>query len=219
MIGIRVFLRILLIVTVSVTSAAADVIELTSGQRVEGSLKSATADSIVVESGGQTVVLERRNVRAIFFSPPPQVASTPPAPVSEVIDVLGTLQALTRRSVPHEQYARQLREGRDVIDRYLAQPGGDAALKAAVGAAVSLHELAAAAWQSRFTNSATASAAVGRNPVIDQCAALRQLVAGYPPPDTQENAWRRGVLIEFELPSIWACAGEKLAEAERIAGR
>jgi len=66
-------------------------------------------------------------------------------------------------------------------------------------------------------NSASASAEIGRNPIVDRCPSLQHVVEGYPAPTSQENAWRRGVTLEFEIPSIWGCAGEKISEADALA--
>jgi hypothetical protein len=65
--------------------------------------------------------------------------------------------------------------------------------------------------------SASASAEIGRNPIVDRCASLQHVVEGYPAPTSQENAWRRGVALEFEIPSIWGCAREKISEADALA--
>jgi hypothetical protein len=55
----------------------ADVVELKTGQRVEGSFKQATSEGVVIEVGGQAITFELERVRAIYFGTAP--ASAPVA--------------------------------------------------------------------------------------------------------------------------------------------
>ena len=111
-------------------------------------------------------------------------------------------------------YTAQVNESRVPIEKYLKAAPVDSALQPAIADALALHTFAVKVWESRLQNSASASAENGRSPIIDKCPALKKVVAGYPAPTTQENAWRRGTALEFEIPAIWACAGEKVSEAE-----
>jgi hypothetical protein len=210
-----------LVAVCAAATASADVIELTSGERVEGQLLQVIGEWVVVETGGKTVSFLRLNVRTIHLTPlPPVRANTPGVPVAEVVAALKHLQAVAAKPVEHGEYVRQLAERREVIDKYLKEPAGASpALRTAVGDALAYYEFAGSVWESRLTNSASASAAVGRSPLIDRCPRLQRIVATYPPPDNQETAWRRGVAIEFEIPTIWACASEKVTESERALPR
>ena len=58
---VLVFLVSLILVQLS----GADVLELTTGERVEGVGAQATADRITIEVGGQTLSFERTKVRAL----------------------------------------------------------------------------------------------------------------------------------------------------------
>ena len=57
----------------------ADVVELKTGRRVEGTLKQATPASVSIEVGGQTITFTGDKVRAIYFG----AAPTPAAPPNE----------------------------------------------------------------------------------------------------------------------------------------
>lgn len=62
------------------TLAAADVVELKTGQRVDGTLRQATPASVSIEVGGQTITFEGEKVRAIYFGVAPastSMAATP----------------------------------------------------------------------------------------------------------------------------------------------
>jgi hypothetical protein len=51
--------------------AGADVVELSSGQRVEGSDVRASPDHVTVRVGSQTLIFQRAEVRAVHFGPAP----------------------------------------------------------------------------------------------------------------------------------------------------
>src|SRR5262249_29267078 len=116
-------------------------------------------------------------------------------------------------------YTTQVNESRGPVEKYLKAAPVDSALQPAIADALALHTFAVKVWESRLQNSASASAENGRNPIVDKCPALKKVVASYPAPTTQENAWRRGTALEFEMPAIWACAGDKLSEAEAAAAK
>lgn len=195
-----------------VANADADVIELVSGERIEGKVVKVTDDLVYVETGAGVVLLPRHSVRSMGSTP---AAAPPAAPAGEVVTALKGLQAAAASQVSQKDYAAKVAQSRPVVAKYL-QDSGAAPPRGvdAVRDAFSLYEFAAAVWESRLTNSAPASAAIGRSAVIDRCPALQKIVADYPPATDQETAWRRGVAIEFEIARILTCASEKVAEAE-----
>jgi len=78
--------------------AWADVVELKTGQRVEGTFKLATPAGVVIEVGGQTITFEPEKVRAIYFgsAPSPQAA---PSALGGALQALKGLQSVTRGGV------------------------------------------------------------------------------------------------------------------------
>jgi hypothetical protein len=201
------------------TDVLGDAVELSSGERLTGRVTQVTIDTVVLEAEGRTISLERGRVRAIFLTPAPNVAA-PPASSSEALAALKRLRAVTTSSTLElRSYTASLTQSREPIEKYVKQSAADVPLKALVSDALDLYDFAAAVWESRLTNSATASAVIGRSPIIERCPALQTIVSRYPPPTSQENAWRRGVSVEFEMPAIWSCAAEKVAEIERLSSR
>jgi hypothetical protein len=90
-------LALLLPLLTMAAATAADVIELRSGLRIEGTLKQASPAGVVVEVGGQVRTFEAGDVRAIYFTaPPPRPAAAPAGPVtgSPAVDELGSLKGL-----------------------------------------------------------------------------------------------------------------------------
>jgi hypothetical protein len=175
----------------------------------------------VVEIQGRLVSYERARVRAIYLTPPTSgiAAEAPPPSPAEALAALKKLQASVSSQPPRAlpAYTAQVNESRVPVEKYLKAAPVDSALQPAIADALALHTFAVKVWESRLQNSASASAENGRNPIVDKCPALKKVVAGYPAPTTQENAWRRGTALEFEIPAIWACAGEKVSEAEAAA--
>jgi hypothetical protein len=79
-------LTIAVFVLIAASSALADVIELKTGQRVEGTLKQATPASVSVEVGGQTITFTGDKVRAIYFGAAPAPQARPSARSSSAPD-------------------------------------------------------------------------------------------------------------------------------------
>jgi hypothetical protein len=65
----RVALLLALLVAPGI--AGADVVELVSGERVEGTGVRASPDHVTVQVSGRTVIYDRAQVRAVFFGPVP----------------------------------------------------------------------------------------------------------------------------------------------------
>lgn len=199
-------------------TAYADVVELDTGERVTGDLKEASLDKVVVEVQGRLVSYDRARVRAIFLTPPSARAVAPAPSPADALVALKEIQSLVSgpsRTLP--AYTTQLTQSRATIEPYLKATPTTTAVRSPIADALALYEFAVKVWESRLTNSASASAEIGRNPIVDRCASLQHVVEGYPAPTSQENAWRRGVALEFEIPSIWGCAGEKISEADALA--
>lgn len=195
-----------------VASADADMIELVSGERIEGKVVKVADDLVYVETEAGVVLLPRHTVRSMGSTP---AVAPPAAPAGEVVTALKGLQAAAASQMSQKEYAARVAQNRPVVAKYLQEAGAAPPRGVdAVRDAFALYEFVAAVWESRLTNSAPASAAIGRSAVIDRCPALQKVVADYPPATDQETAWRRGVAIEFEIPRILACASEKVAEAE-----
>lgn len=59
------------------TACVADVIDLTNGQRVEGTITGATDTGIVIDVGGRERVIEQRRIRGIAFGPVRRASGSP----------------------------------------------------------------------------------------------------------------------------------------------
>jgi len=134
------------------TAVYGDVVELKSGQRVEGVLKAASPAKISVEIGAQTVVFETVKVRAIYFGADPQT-QTPSSSHDEALRAIKSLQSIVNTGTTFRDYAPRVGEAAAASDRYLstATPAEQPAASTLHEAAM-LHTVAMRAWSERLAN-------------------------------------------------------------------
>lgn len=207
--------------------AWADVIELRTGQRIEGSLKEANAEQVSVEVAGQTITFKTEQVRAVYFGRGPASASSQaPSPAQEALTALKSLQSVAEGGVSYRDYAPRVSDAKIVVDRYLgsaATPGEDA-LRAAIAKAMGFYVLASSAWNTKISKAGRGDRAdyetIGSNPLLGECAPVQQEI---------ENAHRKnprmkigdpvnaGLVMVFDgFPALWQCARARIAEADHL---
>jgi hypothetical protein len=198
--------------------AAGDVVELRTGQRIEGALKEVTAENVVIESAGQTQRIERAKVRSILLEAPGAASTTP---AGAAIEALKAVQAATKSPEAFKSYESRVGDAKTAVGRYLQSPSaGDATLQGAVKAALHYYEIGGAATRPHMTDADFA--AVGRDPALDQCPQIKDVIAAAQrmSPKTfagGDQARNRGLTVSmFGLGAVWACAAERVAEAERL---
>lgn len=228
--------------------ASADVVELTSGQRIVGTVKEATASGVVIEVRGRELRIRQANVQAITFdgSPPgsvtkaapvataaptaplPSQRPSPPSPtalpsplpaqIAAALAALGGLQAATVDVLAPADYAARVEEVRREVERALGDASDQPDVRAAITAAVRYHAFAAFAETVYEARGDLAS--IGGDPIVAECPSLTELVAR-DAARLQLNATDPAVVGLFAATegasSLRACAGEKIAEAERRA--
>jgi len=106
----------------AVAPSLADVVELKTGQRVEGTFKQATPSGIVIEVGGQIITFEQEKVRAIYFGPAPAPTQSQPSALAEAMKALKAIQFVTYGGVSYRDYAPRVSDAKIVVDRYLQEP-------------------------------------------------------------------------------------------------
>jgi hypothetical protein len=195
------------------TAASADVVELKTGQRVEGSLKQATPASVSIEIGGQVVTFEGEKVRAIYFGTVPAAqAATAPQPLrSDALRALKAVQSATAGGISYRDYAPRVTDAKIVVDRYLAEEKGDQeAVRTAIGASMKYFTLASSMWNDSITRPVGRPragdprlASLPRDPAVRECV-----------PDHE----RVGFLLTANLSTLWSCAADRIAEAEKLLG-
>jgi hypothetical protein len=142
---------IVTVILLGVLPVWAEVVELKTGQRVEGNFKEATARGVVIEVGGQAIAFPREKVRAIYFGPVP--APTQPSGIQEALRALKALQSVTSAGVNYRDYAPRVGDAKIQVDRYVSEPKGTIAeTRSAIAAAMGFYILASSAWSASMTN-------------------------------------------------------------------
>jgi hypothetical protein len=211
-------LALVVIVLLLAGEAAADTVELRTGQRIDGVVKQVTGDSVVVEGDGQTTTIGREKVRAIYLEVGPGTALSPGW---AAIEALKTLQSATKSPEAFKGYQPRLADAKAAVDRYLkAADPKEAPAREAIEAAFQFHALAASALKPHMTDSEFA--AVGQDPALEQCPQFNQVLANLQKMNpkafsTGDPARSRGIMVSMlGLGAVWACASDKVAEAERL---
>src|SRR5262245_7081297 len=223
--------------------AAADVVELKDGRRIEGKFKGASSAIVAIDVGGRTVTFEFEEVRALYFgplepSPPPPVPSAQPAvptpvpppaaasPVPEApapgpdaraaLDALRGLQGIVAAGVGYRDYASRVIDARAVVQTFVQHPAsGDSGLKATMNAAISLYALGAEAWNARLRSTGYESLAA--NTAAELCPALgKKVMEAREQGVLKPTPLSTGIGVAAGLPQIWACAAERVDESARL---
>jgi len=193
--------------------ALADVVELKTGQRVEGTLKQADQATVTIEVGGQAIIFPAEQVRAMYYGSTP--ATAPVAePASQALRALKALQSAATAGVTYRDYAPRVIDAKIQVDRYLAgKPAGPERLP--ISKAM---DLASSAWNAKVSKSGYDD--VGGSPLVAECPALAELIRrtdANTSVRTLGQATVRGISISMSgVPDIWSCAADQLTEAEKL---
>jgi hypothetical protein len=205
--------------------AVADVIELKTGQRVEGALKQATPASVSVEVGGQMITFEGEKVRAIYFGAAPAAAASVPSLRGDAMRALKGLQSATEGGISYRDYGPRATDAKIIVDRYVDEDKADPLpVRSAIAASMRYYTLAGNAWSALISRAGNYGFVV--DPAINQCAAAQRAIeegrasmgrlgggAG-----GLDQSTRDGISLSVRLQVLWSCAGDKLAEAEKLLG-
>lgn len=218
------------ILPVSCPTAVADVIELRTGQRVEGTLKQATPVSVSVEVAGQTITFEGEKVRAIYFGAAP-AAGSPTAesarnPAVQALDALRAINSVVTAGVAYREYSARVLDGKVAVDKALPQVQ-DTNLKNSLSLASEFYVIVSSAWSAELTRSGSEGYAIaGRNPALKECPAMWEQIEKAaanrrPPPrgipETSQESFN-GMTVSFRKQLLWRCASDKITEAEKLLG-
>jgi hypothetical protein len=208
--------------------ASAVVVELTDGQRIEGELRQASAARVLLDAGGQLLVFEADEVRAIYFSeaepPPPPVRPSarltrpehrPPDPV-QALSAVKALRAAIESGTSRPDYSPRVRRARAVVDRYLASsPEAPPPGAMALGEAMRLYQLAEFAWNNRGV--ASSIVWLQKDDALERCPGYGDFVEEMQAKGERHYSERTRSFLQISdgvLDVLWSCAAERIAEAE-----
>jgi hypothetical protein len=201
--------------------AFADVVELKTGQRVEGKLRHATPAGVEIDIAGQNVRFPAENVRAIYFGSAPLGQMAPAAgPLAPV----RAMASATKSGITYRDYAPRVVDARVKVDE-VTKNTPDQARTAIVGA-MRLYELASRAWSYQINEPiggfVELAQTVESDEMMRKCPTMGALIEKG---NAQAHKMNRvgierlrvvGIEIGFNVPAIWSCAADKIAEAEKL---
>jgi hypothetical protein len=214
---------LLFVSLMSVAPVSADVIELRTGERVEGTFKGADDSAVRIEVDGRIVTFAPAHVRAIYYGSVP--ASTTPASLAEREEAIGALEGLrsvARTGVTYREYAPRVGDAQIVIDRYLKKEDGAPSIKGAIADSFHFYALAGTAWNAGLSRGNYA--AVGTDSALARCAPAQRVIAEskrkspflWRAKGAGEGATTGMVIASDGIAALWSCAADKLAEAEKL---
>jgi hypothetical protein len=239
--------------------ARAEVIELTTGERVTGTVKGTTSRGLVVIVKDKQRIIPHRLIAGIEFDAPegapkpaapaaetdtaepqpadepttrrprrvaaprpePDLATLAPPTLREAMQAVLELRASTATGPSREDYAARTEAARARVERYVGDTSDRrAGVKQALASAMRFYTTAAAAWGAFDAKGDLA--AIGHDPAIAACPHLRQTIehdAAQWKFDAGDPAFI-GLMAGTEgVEDLWACASDKLDEAQDLLAR
>jgi hypothetical protein len=144
-----------------------------------------------------------------------------PALVQEAMRALKGLQSVSQGSISqggitYRDYAHRVKDAKVIVDRYLLQKPSEPESpgKSAIKDALDFYMFAASVWNARLSMNISG---LGTHRMVERCPALRDKLDRSPPPSPayETGRWRDAGVISG-IPAIWSCAGDKIAEAEKL---
>lgn len=196
-------------------AARADIVELKTGERVEGTLKQADQATVIVEVGGQAVTFKPDQVKAIYYGSALSAHLSGLPPAASAIGALKALQSVAAAGATYRDYRRRVADAKIEVDRSIGGLPRETA--AAITRAMDYYVLAAAVWEQQVTNRSTDDQSTYMYLALSQdkggCAKIRPLRTAL-----YEDRGDRLSAIHSAVPTVWSCAADKLAEAEQRLG-
>lgn len=192
----------------------AEVIELKTGQKVEGTLKSVTSADVILDVAGQRVTFPRKKVAAIYFGAPPR--TTGATPLNDALRVLKGLQSATSAGINYRDYAPRVTDAKIQVDQMLMD-APDGPVKTALLEALGFYVYASNVWNARVTESNYEE--ISLNPLYNKCEPLKREVAWLAKESKSSGKLiqPRGIRISIVGASpLFNCANEQVKEAESL---
>ena len=187
--------------------ALADVVELKTGQRVEGTLKQADQATVSVEVGGQVVTFKTEQVKTISYG---SAAAGAASPATDAIRALKALQSVTGAGLTYRDYSTRVGDTKIQFDRAIGA-GGLGSEADALRAAMDYYVTAASVWSANLRGNSIYLVDRAAAPV--KCAAYERYLASV------RNAVTGGSFLFLDSGIIqvyWSCASAQLAAAEKL---
>jgi hypothetical protein len=192
----------------NVMASSAAVLELKTGQKVEGDYAGGSATEIKLKVGSQILVFPVQDVSRLHFIAPASEGDFSGDSL-KALRILKSLQSVTKAGVNLGEYSRRVNDAAIEIDAFLDKYKGaeQQGVLTEVREVMKLYSLASRAW----------SGAIARSWVsvtdedLQRCHALREEFAiMYPHPGGP------GYLLTESARKLWSCADERLTKVEDL---
>jgi hypothetical protein len=216
-----------LFLLLAIAGLNADVLELKTGEHLEGVFRKADSAGVVIEAAGQAITIPLDKVKAIYFGEKPSV----PEAGADALDAVRGLQSVTQAGVNYQEYSRRLLDAKVITDRYLSSAKPE--LKGEpIRLAMRYYEVASQLWSHKIsTNSGSWNQSIGLGRELTQDTELRScpgLAAGVDrllqqisqsrlpmpkqPDKRQESQLSMLTFLAGDtlLPTIWTCASAQI---------
>jgi hypothetical protein len=212
------------------------VLELISGERVDGMLQGATTSEVRISVAGQLLTMPIATVRVVYMGDAPKQSasaaqSSEQIKAVECLTLLQGLDSVVTSGINYVQYSQRMLDAKVKVDQYLAE-AKDQALRKAIGEAMQYYEWAANAWSAKISsNSPHLNTPLGRairTVIADQCPSVKAFVddndkeVSMPSfrtrPRTEESK-DYSAMRHIGPQPFWPCANAKLSEVRTLAAR
>jgi hypothetical protein len=198
-----------------IPAAKGDIIELKSGEKIEGRFERAGPAGAVINVAGHARTVPLAAVRRISFGEEPKRTALSPA-ARAALDAVRAIRSVVEAGVNLQQYSSRVLDAKVAVDRYLASASGSAnkEFRSAIVTALYRYQVVSRAWALSFQNSSeayTRLAAIGDEavhaPEMKDCLSEAESV----------SRLALGLAMGSDPQRIWACAASKVSEAEALA--
>jgi len=205
--GLACILLLVLWLFYAVMASWAALLELKTGQKVEGDYAGGSAAEIKLKVGNQVLVFPVQDISGLHFAAPASEGNFSGDSL-KALRVLKSLQSVTKAGVNLSEYSRRVNDAAVEIDAFLDKyKGGHEEVLAEMREAMELYNTASLAW----SHSVAKDYLHIRDEDLRRCPALRNFPA---------RLGVRNVLgmpvTTSSLPDLWSCADERLTKIEEL---
>jgi len=197
----------------------ADVLELKSGQKVEGQFVGGSREEIRFQVGSQALKFPIAEVTKITIGSAGQEDFYKAA--KEALRQLKALASITEGGTTYQNYSTRVEDAKIKIDHFLDEYKDPPlpAFKSHIVDSLGFYVAASAAWNAKASKS---YGGLLENPYVQRCAPLQEVLireaGSEKSPTTKAIAWAVTIAYSGVRP-LWECARSSLADAERALHR
>lgn len=206
-----------LLVAFCPVSARADILELKSGQKLEGQYVGGSKEEIRFQVGSQTLKFPVAEVSRITIGTSGQEDFYKAA--KEALRQLKALASVVEGGPTYRDYAPRVTDAKIKVDQFLEEYRASPLprFNQHVAGSLGFYVAAASAWNAKVSR--TGARELARDPYVLRCSPLQEEVArmrgGISSPDELSD----GVTIQvIGIPILWKCAHNSMIDAEKVLG-